>query len=59
MAERVIRSIRKLFKSAFFEKVTTERLSEFPSIAKQYTNSVQHSNRMTPIQASKKIYEKT
>ena len=41
-----------------FEKGNADWLSELPSVIKQYNNTIHHSIKMTPIQASKKINEK-
>ena len=59
IAERVIRTIRSLLKKPVFEKGKADWLSELPSIIKQYNNTIHHSIKMTPIQASKKSNEKT
>ena len=58
IAERVIRTIRNLLKKPVFEKGKADWLSELPSVIKQYNNTIHHSIKMTPIQASKKINEK-
>ena len=58
IAERVIRTIRNLLKKPVFEKGKADRLSELPSVVKQYNNTIHHSAKMTPIQASKKSNEK-
>ena len=58
IAERVIRTIRNLLKKPVFEKGKTDWLSELPSVIKQYNNTIHHSTKMTPIQASKKANEK-
>ena len=58
IAERVIRTIRNLLKKPVFEKGNADWLSELPSVIKQYNNTIHHSIKMTPIQASKKINEK-
>ena len=41
-----------------FEKGNADWLSEIPSVIKLYSNTFHHSNKMTPIQASKKSNEK-
>ena len=41
-----------------FEKGKADWLSELPSVIEQYNNTVHHSTKMTPIQASKKINER-
>ena len=58
IAERVIRTIRNLLKKPVFEKGNANWISELPSVIKQYNNTIHHSIKMTPIQASKKINEK-
>ena len=54
IAERVIRTIPKLLKKPVFEKGKADWLSELPSVIKQYNNTIHHSTKMTPNQASKK-----
>ena len=58
IAERVIRTIRNLLKKPVFEKGNADWLSELPSVIKQYNNTIQHSLKKTPIQASKKSNER-
>ena len=58
IAERVIRTIRNLLKKPIFEKGKANWLSELPSNIKQYNNTIHHSTKMTPIQASKKSNQK-
>ena len=58
IAERVIRTVRNLLKKPVFEKGKPDWLSELPSVIKKYNNTIHHSTKMTPIQASKKINEK-
>ena len=58
IAERVIRTIKNLFKKPVFEKEKADWLSELPSVIKQYNNTIHHSIKMTTIQASKKSDEK-
>ena len=58
IAERVIRTIRNLLKKPVFEKGNAYWLSELPSVIKQYNNTIHHSTKMTPIQASKKSNQK-
>ena len=58
IAERVIRKIRNLIKKPVFEKGRANWLSELPSVNKQYNNTIHHSIKMTPLQASKKSNEK-
>ena len=54
IAERVIRTIRNLLKKPVFLAGNADWLSELPSVTKQYNNTIHHSIKMTPIQASKK-----
>ena len=56
--ERVIRTVRSLLKKPVFEKGNADWLSELLSVIKQYNNTIHHSTKMTPIQASKKSNEK-
>ena len=58
IAERVIRTVRNLLKKPVFEKGRADWLSELSSVVKQYNNTIHHSIKMTPTQASKKINEK-
>ena len=58
IAERVIRIVRILLKKPVFEKGNADWLSELPSIIKQYNNTVHHSIKMKPIDASKKSNQK-
>ena len=58
IAERVIRTIRNLLKKPVFEKGNANWLSELPSVIKQYNNTIHHSMKMTPIQASRKSNQK-
>ena len=58
IAERVIRTIRNLLKKPVFEKGRADWVSELPSVVKQYNNTVHHSIKMKPINASKKENEK-
>ena len=58
IAERVIRTVRNLLKKPIFEKGKADWISELPSIVKKYNNTIHHSTKMTPIQASKKSNEK-
>ena len=54
----MIRTVRNLLKKPVFEKGRADWLSELPSVVKQYNNTIHHSIKMTPHQASKKINEK-
>ena len=58
IAERVIRTVRNLLKKPVFLAVNANWLSELSSVTKQYNNTIHHSTKMTPIQASKKLNEK-
>ena len=58
IAERVIRTVRNLLKKPVFEKGKADWLSELSSVTKQYNNTIHHSTKMTPKQASKKSNEK-
>ena len=58
IAERVIRTIRNLLKKPVFEKGNADWLSELASVIKKYNNTIHHSTKMTPIQASKKSNKK-
>ena len=53
IAERVIKSIRNLFKKPIFLKGNADWLSELPSVVKQYKNTTHSSTKMTPNQAKK------
>ena len=57
IAERVIRTVRNSLKKPVFEKGKADWLSELPSVIKQY-NTVHHSIKMKPIDASKKLNQK-
>ena len=58
IAERVIRTTRNLLKKAVFEKRNADWLSELSFVTKQYNNTIHHSTKMKPIDASKKSNEK-
>ena len=58
VAERVIRTLRNLLKKPVFEKGKADWLSELPSVVNKYNNTIHHSIKMTPVQASKKSNEK-
>ena len=58
IAERIIRTIRNLLRKPVFEKGNADWLSELPSVVKKYNNTIHHSIKMTPVQASKKSNEK-
>ena len=57
-AERFNRTIRNLLKKPVFEKGNANWISELPSVVKKYNNTIHHSIKMTPNQASKKSNEK-
>ena len=57
IAERVIRTIRNLVKKPVFLAGNADWLSELPSVIKQNNNTIHHSIKMTPVQASKKSNE--
>ena len=58
IAERVIRTVRNLLKKPMFLAGNANWLSELPSVIKQYNNTIHHSTKMKPIDASKKSNEK-
>ena len=58
IAERFIRTIRRLLKKPVFEKGNANWVSELSSVIKQYNNTIHHSIKMTPNQASKKAKER-
>ena len=58
IAERVIRTIRSLLKKPVFEKEKADWLSELPSVIKKYNNTIHHSTKMKPIDASRKSNQK-
>ena len=57
-AERFNRTMRNLLKKPVFEKRNANWVSELPSVIKKYNNTIHHSTKMTPIQASKKSNER-
>ena len=57
IAERVIRTIRNLLKKPVVLKGKADWLSELSSVIKQYSNTIHHSTKMKPIDASKKSNE--
>ena len=59
IAERVIRTVRNLLKKPLFLSRNADWRSELLSVIKQYNNTIHHSIKMTPVQASKKSNEKT
>ena len=58
IAERVIRTIRNLLKKPVFLAGNADWLSELLSVSKQYNNTIHQSNKMKPIDASKKSNQK-
>ena len=58
IAERVIRTVRNLLKKPIILAGNADWLSELPSVIKQYSNTVHHSIKMKPIDASKKSNQK-
>ena len=58
IAERVIKTVGSLLKKPVFEKGRADWLSELPSVIKKYNITIHSSTKMTPIQASKIVYEK-
>ena len=56
-AERFNRTVRNLLKKPVFEKGKSDWLSELPSVNKKYNNTFHNSNKMSPIQTSKKSNE--
>ena len=58
IAERVIRTIRNLLKKPVFLAGKADWISELPSVVKKYSNTIHHSNKMSPNQASKKSNER-
>ena len=60
MAERVNKTIRIFFiKKPVFEKGNDLWISELTVITRKYKNTIHHSTKMTPIEASKEVNEKT
>ena len=57
-AERFNRTIRNLLKKPIFLAGNADWVSELSFITMQYNNTIHHSIKMTPIQASKKVNEK-
>ena len=58
IAERVNRTIRNLLKKPVFEKGKASWIDELQSVVKQYNNTIHHSTKMKPIDASIKSNEK-
>ena len=57
--ERFKTTIRGFLRKPVFLKVNAEWQSEVPSVKKKYHNTTHHSIKKIPIEASKKINEKT
>ena len=57
-AERVIRTIRNLLMKPLFLAGNADWLSGLSAVVNKYNNTIHHSTKMTPIQASKKANEK-
>ena len=53
-----MRRIRNLLKKPVFQAGNADWMTELPSITKQYNNTIHHSIKMSPQEASKKINEK-
>ena len=58
IAGRFIRTIRNFLKKPVFEKGRADWLSELSAVVKQYNNTIHHSIKTTPNQASKKSNER-
>ena len=58
IVEKNIRTTRNLLKKPVLEKGNADWLSELSSVINNYNNTIHHSIKMTPIQASKKSIEK-
>ena len=58
MAERFNRTKSNLFKKPVFQAGTADSISELPYIANNYFNTVHHSMKITPIDASEKANAK-
>ena len=54
----MLRTIRSLLKKPVFEKGNADWLSELSSVTKQNNNTIHHSIKITPNQASKKSNKK-
>ena len=57
-AERFVRTIKDLIRKPRFDKGNADLLSELPPSVKIYNDTIHHSKKLTPIQASKKANEK-
>ena len=58
IAKRVIHTVKNVLKKPKFLAGNADWLGELPSVIKQYNNTIHHSIKMTPNQASKKSNEK-
>ena len=58
VAECVIRTVRNFLKKPVFLAGNADRLFELPSVIKQFKNTIHHSIKMTPNEASKKSKER-
>ena len=56
-AERFNKTIRNLLKKPVFEKGNANWVDELPKVIKKYNNTIHHSTKMTPIDASKRKNE--
>ena len=57
--ERVIRTKHDLLKKPVFLAGIADWLSELQSVCKNYNNKIYNSRKFTPVQASKRVIEKT
>ena len=57
-AEQFNRTVRNLLKKPVFLAGNADWLGELPSVIKQYNNTIHHSIKMTPNQASKKANQR-
>ena len=57
IAERFNKTIRNLLKKPVFEKGNANWVDELPKVIKKYNNTIHHSTKMTPIDASKRKNE--
>ena len=58
IAERVIRTVRNLLRKPIFLAGEASWINELSPVIKKYNNTIHHSTKMTPLQASKKSNEK-
>ena len=58
IVDRVIRTIRNLFRKPIFLAGEANWLIELPYVIRHYNNTIHNSSKMTPIQAGKKVNEK-